>query len=288
VADGDPWVCGNCHSINQERSSRCYSCRTPRALALDLDAPSTSRLIPKNAPPSLQAKVAAEVGATYHTSLPWAIVFGVVVAVVSAITVVRLVDLLLIDRNGGLASLIELDDRAGSGLINLAWLIGWLVGSVTWGLWLRRVVANLPALGGGWPNATPRATFLESLVPVFNVWWTAAILRDALTRLSAPAPARLGAWTAWAICLVVAAAVLVRLGPMAILRTIVVTIIGDVIGFVAGPGALFQAELGLEILGSTLIVIAGFLILRIVGSIESLQQDRRVELAGPRPNAVSR
>jgi hypothetical protein len=288
MADGDPWVCGNCHSINQERSTRCYSCRTPRALALDLDAPSTSRLIPKNAPPGVQAKVAAEAGATYHTSMPLAIAFGVVVAVVSAITIVRLVDLLLVDPNGGLASLIELDARAAGGLINLAWLIGWLLGSVTWGLWLSRVVANLPALGGGWPNATPRATFLESLVPVFNVYWTAAILREALTRLSAPRPPRLGAWAAWTVCLVVAAAVLVRLGPMAILRTIVVTIIGNVIAFVAGPGALFDAELGLEVLVSSLIVIAGFAILRIVGSIESLQGDRRLELAGPRPNAVSR
>jgi hypothetical protein len=98
------------------------------------------------------------------------------------------------------------------------------------------------------------------------VYWTAAILREAITRFSAPRAPRLGAWTAWAICLVVAAAVLVRLGPMAIVRTIVVTIIGNIIGFVAGPAALFLAELGLEVLGSTLIVIAGFVILRIVGS----------------------
>lgn len=132
------------------------------------------------------------------------------------------------------------------------------------------------------------ATFLESLVPVFNVYWTAAILREAITRFSAPRAPRLGAWTAWAICLVVAAAVLVRLGPLAIVRTIVVTIIGNIIGFVAGPAALFLAELGLEVLGSTLIVIAGFVILRIVGSVESLQGERRAELAGPLPTVASR
>jgi hypothetical protein len=86
--------------VQGERSSRCYACRTPRALALDLDAPSTSRLIPKNAPPSLQAKLAAEVGATYHTSTPWAILFGVAAAAVCAITVIRLVDLVLVDHNG--------------------------------------------------------------------------------------------------------------------------------------------------------------------------------------------
>jgi hypothetical protein len=288
VADGDPWVCGNCHSINQDRSSRCYSCRTPRALALDLDAPSTSRLIPKNAPPKLQAKVAAEVGVKYHTSAPWAILFGVAVAVVSAITLVRLVELLLVDHNAGVASLIELDKRASDGPINVALDIGWLVGSVTWGLWLSRVVANLPALGGGWPNATPRATFLESLVPAFNVYWTAAILRDAITRLSAPQAPRLGAWTAWAICLVVAVAVSVRIGPLAIVRTFVIGVIGYFIALVTGATGLFLAELGLETLASVLIILAGFLILRIVSSIETLQQDRRADLAGPRPYVASR
>jgi len=31
-----PWVCGNCRSINGDRADRCYSCRAPRALAVDL------------------------------------------------------------------------------------------------------------------------------------------------------------------------------------------------------------------------------------------------------------
>jgi hypothetical protein len=44
--------------------------------------------------------LAAEVGATYHTSTPWAILFGVAVVVVCAITVIRLVDLVLVDHNG--------------------------------------------------------------------------------------------------------------------------------------------------------------------------------------------
>ena len=43
MADSNTWICSNCRSINEGRS-RCYSCRAPRTLELDLSDTSISLL----------------------------------------------------------------------------------------------------------------------------------------------------------------------------------------------------------------------------------------------------
>src|SRR6185503_1031177 len=63
-----PWVCGNCRSINSDRADRCYSCRAPRALAVDLRSTAPPIRLNADTPPEKQAEVAKRGGATYANS----------------------------------------------------------------------------------------------------------------------------------------------------------------------------------------------------------------------------
>jgi hypothetical protein len=62
--------------------------------------------------------------------------------------------------------------------------IGLVIASlVTFAAWLSRVVDNIPSLTGTYPQATPRSTIVEVLVPFFNFFRIPAILREALRLL---------------------------------------------------------------------------------------------------------
>jgi hypothetical protein len=80
---------------------------------------------------------------------------------------------------------------AGLGLIvTLAVGAVWLAAFAVWAWWLSRVVANVPALGGGWTGTGPVAAFISAVVPVSNLVWGTAVLRDAMVRLAPPERAR--------------------------------------------------------------------------------------------------
>ena len=50
MTDAGSWVCGNCRSINPMRSGNCYSCRSPRSLAIDPTAPAPPKTITDESP----------------------------------------------------------------------------------------------------------------------------------------------------------------------------------------------------------------------------------------------
>jgi hypothetical protein len=49
--------------------------------------------------------------------------------------------------------------------------------------WLSRVVMNIPALGGGVPNTSPRRAFIYTLIPIVNLWKVPGIVQDAVYRV---------------------------------------------------------------------------------------------------------
>jgi hypothetical protein len=63
-------------------------------------------------------------------------------------------------------------------------VIGLIVASLaTFAAWLSRVVDNVPLLTGRFPRATPRMTFVQALIPVYNFRWIPSILREVLRML---------------------------------------------------------------------------------------------------------
>ncbi len=246
---------------------------------------STPRILPRDAAPALQAKVAVEAGATYSSSTPWAIFVVVAIAAVCALTVVRVAQIGTELLNlAPITSLEDLQTQADNAeFVTGPWIVAWLAGFVAWGAWLSRVIRNVPALGGGWPNATPRSALLESLVPVLNLYWTAGILREAIVRLSPPRRPGLGAWTAWWLCLAIASLLVIRFGPFYILRQVILTVILVAVGISGGPNGIVAAVIVLEVVAATLFLIAGILALRLVLTVERLQADRADDLGVTRP-----
>src|SRR5690242_10299444 len=101
TATTGPWVCGNCRSLNRAADARCYSCRTPRALALNPDAREPARR-PGDGPeitPAHQATTARSLGARYGDTSGLALLAQGAVLVVTAITLARAVLTILALRN---------------------------------------------------------------------------------------------------------------------------------------------------------------------------------------------
>jgi hypothetical protein len=176
-----PWVCSSCRSVNQPREKRCYSCRTPRDL-VEAD-PKTLLVAGAGSTPSGQPK---PVG-TFRSSGDLAFLTQVLIVAALAVSVVGLV--LGTDVVGRLEGLEESD--ASLSLVALVGGLGVIVAGaalVAFALWLSRVVANVPAIGLGWPNVTPSSAIFESIIPGVNLYRVPAILRDVVNRLEPAGP----------------------------------------------------------------------------------------------------
>jgi hypothetical protein len=167
-------VCGACRSINEGRGGRCYKCRTPRELVGAGSAPAPE------APSRGVGTYASSAGHALTAQL--LIGLTIVAAIVSSALGANLFDRLL---DGTLSE----GDTLTVAIVGLAALAIAAAALVAWSLWLSRVVANIPAIGGGWTNVTPAAAFYENFIPGLNVLRVPAILRDVMTRLD---PARRG------------------------------------------------------------------------------------------------
>ena len=66
------------------------------------------------------------------------------------------------------------------GWINLAIVVPALV---FFGAWLGRVVANVPALGGGIPGTSPARALVNTLIPLVNLKTVPGMIQDVLYRL---------------------------------------------------------------------------------------------------------
>jgi hypothetical protein len=171
MTDGEPiWVCANCRSVNKLRAKQCYNCRTPKDRA---------------AVDPLTEHVGARTVALpeFHSSRPYAILATVLILVIgvvqafnslaSATLVLRMVD-------GDMPAEAEIVNTSLLGLTTLG--IGFIA-LIAWAAWLSKAVRVMPALGLGYPAANGLMAFVESLIPVLNLWRVPAIVRDIVRRL---------------------------------------------------------------------------------------------------------
>jgi hypothetical protein len=292
VTAAGPWVCGNCRSVNRDGANRCYSCRSPRADALDpraIDTPHERQTA--DAPPAVKAKTARELGSSYRSAAPLAVIAQFAVLGVTAITLARTVLVIWFFRDlqdsisdpSQFDTAAALDEAVTLGILHYVMLGAWVLGLVAWGAWLGRVVANIPALGGGWPSETPRFAFLSTLIPGGNLYWTTSTMRQSITALSAAGAARLGLITAWWLALTPGIILLLNIGPFRWLRSLVEAGISIFLLIATGGDvrSLLDASIGLELLAGVLIVTAAALAVLLIQHIERLQSERLAELGSP-------
>jgi hypothetical protein len=290
TATTGPWVCGNCRSLNRDADSRCYSCRTPRALALDPEGrePARRNTDTTTVTPAAQALTAKSLGARYAVSGTLAVIAQIAVLAVTAITLARAVlTILAIQSVEGLGpeSTIDtigaaVDQVALLGVLRYIVLGAWVVGLVAWGAWLARVVANVPALGGGWTAETPRFAFISTLIPAGNLYWTTSTMRQAIVALSAKDKAALGIISAWWLTLTPMLILLLNIGPLGYVRRIVEAVISTLLLVLSGGDlrAILDATTLVELVGAGLLVAAALLAVALVQQIERLQGERREAL----------
>lgn len=277
-----PWVCGNCRSVNRAVDQRCYSCHMPRGRALDPEAREAPvRKIAVDTPPETKAAVARELGAEVHDTALLATSAQVIVLAVTAITLARVVVVvrfILSLRDPTLDPNAALDELTALTVLVYVDLGAWFVGLAAWGAWLGRVVGNIPGLGGGWPHATPRSAFLTTLIPGGNLYWTTAIMREAITALSPAGSPRLGIIAAWWLTLTPAAILLLNVGPVRWLRSIVEAAVIVLLTLSGDANALVSTIVLVELLGAVLLIVAAALAILLVQVVERLQAERRTAL----------
>jgi hypothetical protein len=178
----DIWVCGTCRSVNPMRSTRCYSCRSPRpAKGQELAATAIGRVQPTAA--EVAAQTRADASSLHHTLTFAAVTVVLIVAScgmrwLSTAGTLGLVPKVLAGYEPSLAEVTQ------PAWLGLGWLACGLVGTVAWGLWTSQVVRNVPLLGGGWPQATRSSAVVEAVIPYLNLFRAPAVLRDLTARLA--------------------------------------------------------------------------------------------------------
>lgn len=176
IAEG--WICGACRSVNKPGHVRCYHCHTPRVVAqVDPETLPVSGTVPEvaEAPlPPYESSDSLAVLARTLVLLAGAAVF--LAGVLGAIVIEALVEEGTAAALGGLTLL---------GVLNILQVALILAALVAWAAWLSRVVTNVPAVGLGYPSATPRSAFLENFIPVVNLLRVPSIVRDVTSRLDA-------------------------------------------------------------------------------------------------------
>jgi hypothetical protein len=182
---GEPWVCGSCRSLNEVRSTRCYKCRTPRALGeADLSTLITAGAgATESSAAVTQAASAAVLGGYRSSSARAGLTQCMVVAtgVLAVVATIAGADVLGTLADGDTASARR--DFAFLNALALACYAFAAVALVSWAAWLSRVVENVPKVGLGWPNVSPTAAFIENFLPGWNLLRVPAIVRDVLHRL---------------------------------------------------------------------------------------------------------
>lgn len=170
----DHWACTQCHSLN-EGKGRCYKCRTPREAA---------GVAPTDLPTIGHAAVVAPSG-RYRSSIVRAFfvslsIFALAVVGILGILITTIIyKPMLVDGNLVVAE-AALPIMMQLGLARLVLVIASLL---TFAAWISRVIDNIPPLTGHYPQATPRSTIVEVLIPFFNFFRIPAILREALRLL---------------------------------------------------------------------------------------------------------
>jgi hypothetical protein len=280
MLSADTWVCGNCRSINPTRSRTCYRCKSPQTLAMDPASTTPPAVILDDAPVEKKLEIARRAGATDRSSASAAWMVRLAVVVVTILTLARIgfdVWVLGQEPTDDLDQLLATLDPILLVILGAAWLASF----AAWGAWLRRVVANVPALGGGWPGTSPDAAFLSAAIPGSNLVWGTAVMRDVISRLSPPGSAALGLLTGWWIATVLAALPWIgRIpGQPAMHRLGYLLFAGSLAGIASAiVGSEVSEEQMIEVMAGAIMILAAALAIWLVDQIEDLQEARRREL----------
>jgi len=180
----DVWVCGECHSINRQRDSRCYKCGARQAAA------ATGEL----ATHRQEQAIATRTFVAYRPALALAIAAAIFLLGLAAVSIASVAHSVTV--NAALNEQLDLiratgtyDHAAMDALLasddvlwytQIAIIVPLLV---FFGLWLSRVVANVPALGGGIPGTTPANALIRTLIPGVNLRTVPGVIHDVLYRL---------------------------------------------------------------------------------------------------------
>jgi hypothetical protein len=153
------WACSQCRSINDPRASRCYKCLTPRERA-EVDPGSLSPTASADPAPVLDLP-------RYQPATIRAVIAASLIAVATGLEVLGTVNATLlaqqsIDRASELSE-AQAQYLASMSVLGLAVALG---AFVTFGLWLSKAVATVPALGLGYTRVSPRQALYEVLFPL--------------------------------------------------------------------------------------------------------------------------
>ena len=259
-------------------------------MELDPGRPTAPARITGRTSPGELARLARDTGSTYRSASVQALLVTFAIVVVTGLHVARIGPLIqMIPFFGQLDArdLVSIDESAlvaaslSSLALTVAEGVAWLLAFFAWGAWLSRVVANVPALGGGWTRSSPREAFLSSIVPLHNLVWMPAAVRDAVVRLSRGTTPRNDLVSAWWLTLVIAVLPGLGLipGPLFAIR-LAVQIVGLVLVVLAFQvSTIPYTIMGWYGVGYTLLLVpAALLAVAVVGHVQALQAARVAEL----------
>jgi hypothetical protein len=246
------WVCGTCRSINQPRTTRCYSCRTPKSVG---EADPASMPVSGQVPAAPTAAAVEAFRSTAGLALTAQVLVLVAIGVVAAAGLITFLERMDTESTQPF-TLIGLPGAIVLAVIQGAFVIAALVAFASW---LSRVVANVPALGGGYTNVTPQMAFIENFIPVANFFRIPAILRDVMQRLEAGGKGDALLIASW-LCFV-SAIFLPRL------NIFVAFVSEDLAAVIEGAAILGLISVVLQAIG-------GVVLAMLIGHIESVQAAR--------------
>jgi hypothetical protein len=180
----DIWVCGTCHSINEQRRGRCYKCGARQEVAATGEMATLRREQAIASRTVVAYRPAAALGlATSFFLLGLAVVN--LAGIVQTFGLSSFLDqqLGVLEATGSIdepAFLARTEEMNRLGLANLAVVLPALL---FFAAWLSRVVSNVPALGGGIPSTSPGRAFVNTLIPLVNLRTVPGMVQDVLYRL---------------------------------------------------------------------------------------------------------
>lgn len=178
----DIWVCGTCHSINRQRNAKCYKCGAKQDMSASgplADLRTERALIQRAARP-------------YRSSLIFAIIASAFILLVAGLGIIVLNESIgayrfLRDQLPAIVGGSFTEQELAVALLPtivpviVSTLVS-LIALFAFALWLSRVVANIPALGGGEPSVSSTRAFFAPFIPVYNLIKVPPIIQQAMYR----------------------------------------------------------------------------------------------------------
>ncbi|MHB8891816.1 MAG: zinc finger Ran-binding domain-containing protein [Candidatus Limnocylindrales bacterium] len=182
----DIWVCSACKSINRQRDAKCYKCGARETEAMADTGPGLR----------VETAVANRQVRGYAPAWPFAVIASVLIIAVVALGLYLVLEqastigavktafaaALTGGDNASLDALLQAEnERLADPALARTLLL--FLAVVAFGVWLARVMMNIPALGGGKPNTVPWKALVYPMIPVLNLIKVPGMIQEALYRV---------------------------------------------------------------------------------------------------------